>query len=190
MADPHFRKSTQRTQQTSGPALRRRAFLIRIARLSLGGLSALALESIHERPVYAARAGKFKPPASGQIIYVSIDDQHVWAYADGESALSFACSTGAGEFRRTLPGKFEVQNKLPMAYSDSWGLQLPYWMGIYYIRNGAQNGFHALPIDQSGKKLWGDKIGTPASMGCVVLKDKQMRQLYRWAQVGTPVVIE
>jgi hypothetical protein len=65
---------------------------------------------------------------------------------------------------------------------------MPHWMGIYWVA-GLKNGFHALPVLESGEELWRDQIGTPASYGCVVLLPEDMAQLYEWSEVGTPVEI-
>ena len=50
-----------------------------------------------------------------------------------------------------IPDHFQVLNKVPTAYT--WGLQMPYWLGIYWAAS-LQNGIHSLPIMAEGRILW------------------------------------
>ena len=75
-----------------------------------------------------------------------------------------------------------------MAYSRIWKLDMPYWMGIYYVQ-GIENGFHGLPYRPDGTKMWGGLLGRRASYGCIVLGTKQAKTLYNWAEIGTRVDI-
>jgi len=92
----------------------------------------------------------------------------------------------------TLPGRYKVQNKDPMAYASQWDLDMPHWLGIYYVdeNNQLQNGFHALPFLSSGARLWTQALGTRCSFGCIVLGIEDAEWLYNWADVGTVVIIE
>lgn len=127
-------------------------------------------------------------PYKEKTILVDISEQHVYAYEKGELIFSFAASTGRKNLTR--PGSYRILDKIPNAYSDPWGFWMPFWMGIYYAGYNLENGFHSLPVLSNGTKLWGDKIGTPVTYGCVVLLPGDMKKLYRWARVGTAVVIQ
>ncbi len=125
---------------------------------------------------------------SAKRIVVDLSEQHLYAYQGGTLVYSFVASTGmAGS--RTSPGTFSVLNKLPNAYASTWNLQMPYWLGIYWSGT-LQNGIHALPILSNGQQLWAGYLGTPVSYGCIVLGTYEAGQLYQWADVGTPVVIQ
>jgi len=121
-------------------------------------------------------------------IRVDISKQHVYAYEGSQQVLDFVASTGSSN--STLAGQFTILDKIADAYSYPYGFWMPDWMGIYYVGNGLENGFHALPVLGSGETLWGDEIGQPITYGCVVLETTDMQQLYEWAEVGTRVTIQ
>jgi len=128
-----------------------------------------------------------KIPYAGKTIVVDLSEQHVYAYENGKLVFSFVASTGRSN--STQVGHYRILDKSPRAYSDPWGFWMPYWMGIYYAGYNLENGFHSLPVLSNGVQLWGSKIGTPITYGCVVLLPKNMKRLYRWAGIGTAVVI-
>jgi len=122
----------------------------------------------------------------GQLIVVSISEQHLYAYQGGTLIDSFIVSTGIRNSTHT--GTFHILDKLTDPYSDPWGFWMPDWMGIYYVGD-LEDGFHALPVLPGGQHLWGEDLGTPASYGCIVLSVDDAQTLYNWAQVGTTVQI-
>lgn len=125
-------------------------------------------------------------PVFKQIV-VNISEQRAYTYEDGVLKHSFIVSTGEPG-RRTATGLYEVLNKLPMAHSSAWNLDMPNWLGIYWS-GGLQNGFHALPIQADGSQLWAGYLGTPVSYGCIILSQEDSQTLYDWAEVGTQVII-
>lgn len=125
-------------------------------------------------------------PSNGKYIYVSISEQHLYAYQDNKLVYSFVASTGMNNATRT--GTFQVLDKIPNAYGSTWDLWMPNWMGIYYSGT-LENGIHALPILSNGVQLWGGYLGTPISYGCVVIGVEEAQMLYDWAEVGTTVEI-
>jgi lipoprotein-anchoring transpeptidase ErfK/SrfK len=124
--------------------------------------------------------------ASGKYVLVSIVEQHLYAYENGELIYSFVASTGMGNSTRV--GTFSVLDKIPSAYGSTWNIWMPNWMGIYWS-GSLENGIHALPILPGGGRLWSGYLGTPISYGCVVLGEYEASLLYDWADVGTPVEI-
>lgn len=126
------------------------------------------------------------PYTGGKYILVSISEQHLYAYDNGQLIYSFVASTGMRNGTRT--GIFSVLDKIPNAYGSTWNIWMPNWMGIYYSGT-LENGIHALPILPSGAQLWAGFLGTPISYGCVVLGADESQQLYDWADIGTPVEI-
>ena len=127
------------------------------------------------------------PYTGGKSILVSISEQHLWAYDNGQLVYSFIASTGMRNSTRA--GSFSVLDKIPNAYGSTWNIWMPNWMGIYYSGT-LENGIHALPILPSGATLWAGFLGTPISYGCVVLGSDESLQLYNWSEVGTPVDIQ
>jgi lipoprotein-anchoring transpeptidase ErfK/SrfK len=126
-------------------------------------------------------------PARGKAIYVSISKQRMTVYQNGNVVYQWRVSTGV-KGKNTKAGNFRVQSKMTMAWSNIWQLKMPYWMGIYNVGR-VENGIHALPINKRGVRLWGGVLGTPASFGCVVLSTQNSATLYKWAPMGTPVII-
>jgi len=140
-------------------------------------------QSLGPAPAPVARVA-----GSGKRIVVSISRQHLWAYNGSREVYSFVASTGLAT-SPTKQGTFQVLDKIPNAYAGQWNLQMPYWLGIYYVGR-IENGIHALPILASGQRLWSGYLGRPVSFGCIVLDTLAARQLYQWADVGTKVVVQ
>jgi len=129
-----------------------------------------------------------QPSGSNKRIVIDLSEQHMYVYQDGGLLYSWVTSTGMPG-AATIPGNFQVLTKLPNAYAYTWGLQMPYWLGIYWA-GSLQNGIHALPIMADGRILWDGYLGQPVSYGCVILSTENAQTLYNWAEVGTPVDIQ
>ena len=125
-------------------------------------------------------------PARGKAIYVSISKQRMTVYSNGQAVYKWVVSTGLRNGTRA--GSFRVQSKYPEAWASIWSLRMPYWLGIYNVGR-IENGIHALPINKRGVKLWAGLLGRPSSFGCVILGTQNAATLYRWAPMGTPVII-
>lgn len=121
-------------------------------------------------------------------IEVHIAEKRVKVYEDDKEIRSFVAITGRPS-APTLPGRYEIQNKVPMAYGSQWEIYMPLWLGIYWA-GGVQNGFHALPETHDGTTVWRDRLGTAYSYGCIVLDTPDAEFLYDWVEVGTVVLIE
>ena len=121
-------------------------------------------------------------------IVVDISEQHMYVYEGGALVWSWVASTGE-RGRDTAPGNYSVLSKIPMAYASLWDLQMPNWLGIYWVGK-FQNGIHALPILSNGQQLWAGWLGTPVSYGCVILGTEESALLYAWVELGTPVTIQ
>ena len=136
-------------------------------------------------------APKIDPqPDDGKVIYVSLSKQRLWAYDGDRLVFSFLVSTGLPTKehpnRDTKPGVFRIKTKLPKARANLWNLDMPYWMGIYDAGD-IENGIHAMPSRNGRLVSW--RVGARGSFGCVVLNISDAARLYRWAALGTLVVI-
>jgi lipoprotein-anchoring transpeptidase ErfK/SrfK len=131
--------------------------------------------------------GGIQTNSGGKSILVSISEQHLYAYDNGQLVYSFIASTGMGNSTRI--GTFTVLDKIPNAYGATWNIWMPDWLGIYWS-GSLENGIHALPILPDGNQLWSGFLGSPISFGCVVLNVDDAEQLYNWADIGTPVEIQ
>ncbi len=117
-------------------------------------------------------------------IHLDLSEQRLW-YQLGPVILNkFIISSG----RPSLPtptGEFKVQNKTKLAFSQRYGLYMPYWLGL-----GRGYGIHELPYWPSGYREGANHLGTPVSHGCVRLSPGAALELHDWAEVGTSVVIQ
>jgi tetratricopeptide (TPR) repeat protein len=120
-------------------------------------------------------------------IEIDISEQRFYAWEGDTLVYKFLTSTGL-RGKDTAAGHFKVLDKIPMAYSSIWRLEMPYWLGIYYV-GSIENGIHALPIRPDGSVMWGGLLGQRASYGCVILSTEAARIIYNWAEIGTPVHI-
>ena len=128
------------------------------------------------------------PVVQNKRIVISIPEQHMWVYQDGELFREFVISTGIDR-SPTQPGIYQVQTHELNAYAENWDLYMPHWMGIYEAWPGFMNGIHGLPMLSSGVRLWKNVLGRPASYGCVILDLPEAEWLYNWAENGVVVEI-
>ncbi|HEY42733.1 MAG TPA: L,D-transpeptidase family protein [Anaerolineae bacterium] len=129
------------------------------------------------------------PVVENKRIVISISQQRMWVYQDGELFREHVVSTGmAGS--PTLPGIFQVQWHYINAYGSRWDLWMPHFLGIYEASPGFINGIHGLPLLSNGVRLWGDVLGRPASYGCIILDLAAAEELYSWAENGVVVEIQ
>jgi hypothetical protein len=115
-------------------------------------------------------------------IEINLAKQELSYFLSDVKMNAFPVSSGV---RGTTPtGKYIIKNKSQKAWS-SYGLWMPYWLGI----EGERFGIHELPIWPNGYREGADHLGTPVSHGCVRLGIGPAKELYDWAAVGTPVYI-
>lgn len=121
-------------------------------------------------------------------IVISISEQRMWVYHQGNLQWDFIVSSGIPS-SPTLPGIFQIQSHEINAYASIWDLYMPHFMGIYKATPDLMNGIHGLPLLSSGARLWADVLGQPASFGCIILDLQAAAQLYDWAEEGVVVEI-
>jgi hypothetical protein len=109
--------------------------------------------------------------------------QRLYYYIGDVQLGSFPVSAGKAS-TPTPRGEFKIINKHPKAWS-SFGLWMPYWMGL----GTGSFGLHELPIWPNGYREGQDHLGIPVSHGCIRLGIGPAQFLYNWAEVGTPVII-
>lgn len=127
------------------------------------------------------------PIASGpKRIEIDVSEQRMRVYEADRLIWDWPASTGLPGYP-TRYGRFQVLDKIPMAYSRPWTLWMPHWLGIYWA-GGSENGIHSLPII-NGQKLWAGYLGSRISYGCVVIGTDEGEQLFNWAEIGTTVEI-
>jgi LysM repeat protein len=128
------------------------------------------------------------PVIENKRIVISISEQRMWAYQDGQLWAENVISTGIDR-SPTQPGYFQVQTHELSAYASVWDLTMPHFLGIYESWPGFMNGLHGLPTLSNGQILWADVLGRPASYGCIILDLDAAEALYNWADDGVVVEI-
>jgi LysM repeat protein len=128
------------------------------------------------------------PVVDNKRIKISLSEQRLWTYQDGELLQEHLISTGQDR-SPTQPGIFQVSLHDEMAYASVWNLQMPHFIGIYESWPGFYNGIHALPILASGQRLWVGNLGRPVSYGCIILDIKPAEEMFTWAEKGVVVEI-
>ncbi|MFP4321374.1 MAG: L,D-transpeptidase family protein [Anaerolineales bacterium] len=132
------------------------------------------------------------PVVRDKRIVVSISEQAMWAYENGELLWHWPVSTGIAR-SPTSPGIFQIQSHEINAYASQWNLYMPHFMGVYEPgpNAGVMNGFHGFPTDANGGYLlWENSLGRPATYGCILLSLDNAEQLYTWAEEGVVVEIQ
>ncbi|NTU98749.1 L,D-transpeptidase, partial [Candidatus Falkowbacteria bacterium] len=118
-------------------------------------------------------------------IEVNLAKQELSYYLGKAKIGTFIVSTGKPGMS-TPKGTFKIANKSRRAWSKTYKLWMPYWMGL----SGSKVGLHELPEWPGGKKEGENHLGRPVSHGCVRLGVGPAKKLYEWAEVGTTVIIK
>ncbi len=144
-----------------------------------------AEEAQAKAPAPAPQSAEPPPnvPRSGKAIEVSISEQELRAWEDGEVVMETPVSTG-DPGRDTPKGEFEILSKTPNHWSTQYHVDMPHAMrvvrGIF---------IHEVPIAPDGRRLGVDDLGEPVSAGCIRVGIGDAERLYHWTDVGTRVVI-
>ena len=128
------------------------------------------------------------PVIPNKRIVISIGEQRLWVYQDGQLVSKNVISTGIDR-SPTQPGIFQVQTHELEAYASVWDLYMPHFLGVYEAWPGFMNGIHGLPTLSNGKRLWANILGKPASYGCIIMELDAAEWLYGWAEQGVVVEI-
>ncbi|HVL82582.1 MAG TPA: L,D-transpeptidase, partial [Actinomycetota bacterium] len=117
-------------------------------------------------------------------IVITISQQRLRAYEGNRVVLDTVVSTGKPG-HATPRGNFSILSKTERHWSTQYHVWMPYAMRVYkgiFI--------HEIPISPDGRRLGANQLGQPVSAGCVRVGIGPAASLYRWAPVGTPVIIQ
>ena len=130
------------------------------------------------------------PAQSGtgrRIVYSERTPQHVWLVAaDGTIVAEYAVS-GRADWPR--PGTYHVFSQSPVSSAPRLTFR---WMTRFAHGRAASIGFHTIPRSVRTGRLTHpvSALGLPVGHGgCVHLTDAGAAYLYRWAWIGTTVVV-
>jgi len=120
-------------------------------------------------------------------IVVDLSEQTLYAYDGGGLFMKEFVSTGL-ELTKTPRGSFTLFKKMPTRYMQG---PLPGISEQYYDLPGVP---WTMYFTGQGAAIhgayWHEKFGEEWSHGCVNLPPTQARELYEWADVGTPVIVQ
>jgi hypothetical protein len=116
-------------------------------------------------------------------IDIDISEQKMRTYQSGRLLNEYLISSGLKGMDTPL-GEFSIWQKNPRAYSATYELFMPFWMSFK-----PKYGIHELPEWASGHKEGEDHLGRRASHGCVRLGIGSAEEVYRFAPIGTKVII-
>ncbi len=112
-------------------------------------------------------------------IQINLSKQRLIAWEGSKPVYALVISTGK-KLTPTVPGTFAIQykaSKARMKGNDYDVSDVPYVM--FYNANYAIHGAY-----------WHRRFGTPVSHGCTNLAVNHAKWLFKWASVGTPVIIK
>jgi len=117
-------------------------------------------------------------------IEINTGAQELSYFLGGIRMGKFSVSSGKPSMP-TPKGNYKIINKHPKAWSGSYGLWMPYWMGL----GTGKFGLHELPIWPNGYREGENHLGKAVSHGCVRLGIGSAEFLYNWSEIGTEVFI-
>jgi lipoprotein-anchoring transpeptidase ErfK/SrfK len=121
----------------------------------------------------------------GKAIVIDLSEQSFSYFEDGFRISTHITSTGAGVYKTPI-GEYEINNKAKLAFSNRYGLYMPYWMSFI----GGLYGIHELPYWPNGYREGEDHLGKPVSHGCVRLGIGPAEEVFSWAEIGTKVIVQ
>jgi hypothetical protein len=116
---------------------------------------------------------------------INLKKQELTYFVAAEAWKSFSVSSGKASMP-TPKGNFKILNKIDKAWSKTYKLWMPFWMGL----GKGSIGIHELPIWPSGYREGANHLGTPVSHGCIRLGIGAAKYIYDRVDVGTMVVIK
>ncbi len=153
------------------------------------------IPAVHVRQVPPEEVIPISPEVSDKRIKISLKDETLTAFENGQAVFACRVSTGAKE-GDTKPGEYVVERKRPvrhMAPMEGNGYDLP---GVPWVCFISWTG-----VSIHGT-YWHNNFGYPMSHGCINLPSPSAKWVYRWTlpevpyetqsvkENGTPVIIQ
>lgn len=125
---------------------------------------------------------------NGKRIVFDQDEQRVWL-VDGEDNIKRTYLVSGSKLDNVKPGKYKVQEKFRHVQAYDRSGSMDHFVQFTRGQNAAI-GFHDLPQDQQGEpKQDRDELGEPRSDGCVRQWEADALALWKFAKIGTRVVV-
>lgn len=140
-------------------------------------------QEVKVKPTPQAVSGGTPGMAGGKYLEVNLANQTMYLYEGDNEVAAYSVSTGKWDMP-TPVGTRTISGKTANAWSEKYGLYMPYWNDI-----GSGYGIHELPEWPGGYKEGESHLGTPVSHGCIRLGVGAAEHVYSWAPIGTQVFI-
>jgi lipoprotein-anchoring transpeptidase ErfK/SrfK len=118
-------------------------------------------------------------------IEVDLSRQRLIVFYKGEVLREMICSGGALESPTPL-GEYTTSQKIEYAWVERFGVGAYYWIRFFedYL-------IHSVPFDENGNMIIEEyeKLGNPASHGCIRLRLEEAKWLYETLPLGVKIVI-
>lgn len=136
-------------------------------------------------------------PGVYSLIFISLAEQMLYAYQDGELILATPITSGRNDYE-TVRGTFAIQARQRGKYLESpftkdpedpmyYKLWVDYWMPFY----GGYGIHDACNSQDCWRTVFGNSsYRTRGSHGCINTPYNAVKFLYSWARVGTTVYIQ
>lgn len=125
---------------------------------------------------------------TGRRVVFDMSDQRVWLVHRDESVRHTYLVSGS-RVDNLDAGSYEVYSRSLHATGFTGATTMDY-MVRFTAGERAAIGFHDIPRDAAGERVQGfDELGTATSAGCIRQRTVDARVLWRFAPVGTPVVV-
>ncbi len=133
---------------------------------------------LHEENIDFSDSGNFR-------IEIDLSHQRVTVFYKDDMLREMICSGGAPE-SPTPPGEFVTSQKIEYAFVERFDVGAYYWIRFFedYL-------IHSVPFDENGEMIIEEfeKLGSPASHGCIRLKLEEAKWLYETLPLGVKVSI-
>lgn len=114
--------------------------------------------------------------------------QWVWLIdTDGSVVDNYPVS---GHPESPEPGRYAVTSKSADAISYNWLVTMHHMVRFTTDADDEWIGFHSIPRGWKDEPVQTEaELGEALSLGCIRQRDDKAERLYRWARIGTPVVV-
>ena len=158
------------------------------ASASAGSIGETTTTTTTTTPVLVEAAPVPIKSGTGRRIVYANRQQRVWVInADNEVIRTFPVS---GMLGQPGNGTFSVFSKSPTSFSPEFaGVTFRFMTRFAIGRNGGNIGFHEIPIRNSKPMQTVDELGAFKGSGCLRSSTQDALFIYRWATLGTKVVV-
>jgi len=118
-------------------------------------------------------------------VEINLKPQTMSFFVNGIKWREFSVSTGKVSMP-TPEGDFLVVSKIEKAWSKSYGLWMPFWLGL----DRGEIGIHELPVWPSGYREGENHLGRAVSHGCIRLGVGAAEYVYERINIGDSIKIK